>query len=316
MLTKRIIPCLDIKNGRTVKGINFENLRDAGDAVELGQFYSEQGADELTFLDITATKEARKTFAELVEKIAQKINIPFTVGGGISTVDDVKRLLEAGADKVSINSAAVRNPQLITDIAKQFGSQCVVVAIDAKEIDQNWVVHLVGGKVPTNRELFEWAIEAQERGAGEILFTSMSHDGTQKGYALQAFSECSLLGQGFGGWQAGFPHYAESIGIRTGFPPHNTLICLWSQGGLVAAILGAAFMAYIAMFWFLLVVRSGPSSFGVAIAGGGTFAFAFILGMGTNFGLVGEIHMSPVLASLLAMGYVVSFNRDEADART
>ena len=216
MLTKRIIPCLDIKNGRTVKGVNFENLRDAGDAVELGHYYSEQGADELTFLDITATKEARKTFAELVEKIAQKINIPFTVGGGISSVEDVKRLLDAGADKVSINSAAVRNPQLITDIAKQFGSQCVVVAIDAKEIEEKWLVHLVGGKVPTNRELFEWAIEAQERGAGEILFTSMSHDGTQKGYALQALAKLHEILQipviasgGAGNYQ----HFAEAFNI-------------------------------------------------------------------------------------------------------
>jgi len=216
MLTKRIIPCLDIKNGRTVKGINFENLRDAGDAVELGRYYSEQGADELTFLDITATKEARKTFAELVEKIAQKINIPFTVGGGISSVEDVKRLLDAGADKVSINSAAVRKPQLITDIAKQFGSQCVVVAIDAKEIEEKWVVHLVGGKIPTNRELFEWATEAQKRGAGEILFTSMSHDGTQKGYALQALAKLHEILQipviasgGAGNYQ----HFAEAFNI-------------------------------------------------------------------------------------------------------
>ena len=179
MLCKRIIPCLDIKNGRTVKGINFLNLRDAGDPVELAKFYSENGADELVFLDISATEERRKTLAELVLKVAATINIPFTVGGGISSVEDVETLLNNGADKVSINSSAVKNPQLINDLASKFGSQCIVVAIDAKQIDGHWKVHLVGGKVPTELDLFAWAKEVEQRGAGEILFTSMDHDGTK-----------------------------------------------------------------------------------------------------------------------------------------
>ncbi|TXD74462.1 imidazole glycerol phosphate synthase subunit HisF [Aequorivita antarctica] len=191
MLTKRIIPCLDIKNGRTVKGINFLDLRDAGDPVELAKFYSENGADELVFLDISATEERRKTLADLVLKVAETINIPFTVGGGISSVEDVEILLNNGADKVSINSSAVKNPQLINDLASRFGSQCIVVAIDAKQIDGNWKVHLVGGKVPTELDLFEWAKEVEQRGAGEILFTSMNNDGTKNGFANEALSKLS-----------------------------------------------------------------------------------------------------------------------------
>ena len=191
MLTKRIIPCLDIKNGRTVKGINFVSLRDAGDPVELAAFYSKEGADELVFLDITATEEKRKTLLDLVSKVAQKINIPFTVGGGISKVEDVEKLLRAGADKVSINSSAVKNPQLINDLAAKFGSQCIVVAIDAKKVNDQWKVHLVGGKVPTEIDLFEWAKEVEQRGAGEILFTSMNNDGTKEGFANKALKKLS-----------------------------------------------------------------------------------------------------------------------------
>jgi imidazole glycerol-phosphate synthase subunit HisF len=192
MLAKRIIPCLDIKDGRTVKGINFENLRDAGDAVELGKWYSENGADELVFLDITATVEQRKTFAALVTRIAQNLNIPFTVGGGISSVADVSRLLEAGADKVSVNSAAVRRPELINEIAQAFGSQCLVVAIDAKITAGGlWKVFLNGGRIPTEIDLFDWAKEVTERGAGEILFTSMNHDGTKQGFANEALARMS-----------------------------------------------------------------------------------------------------------------------------
>jgi cyclase len=184
MLTKRIIPCLDIKDGRTVKGVNFVNIRDAGDPVELGAAYAAQGADELVFLDISATNENRKTFASLVKDIALHVNIPFTVGGGISSVADVAPLLEAGADKVSINSAAVRNPQLIDELAKAFGSQFVVLAIDARKIDNQWTVHTHGGSKPTDKKLFSWAKEGQSRGAGEILFTSMDHDGTRQGFAI------------------------------------------------------------------------------------------------------------------------------------
>ncbi len=191
MLAKRIIPCLDIKDGRTVKGINFENLRDAGDAVELGKWYAENGADELVFLDITATHEGRKTFATLVAKIARVLNIPFTVGGGISAVDDVARLLDAGADKVSVNSAAVRNPDLINAIADAYGSQCLVVAIDAKEVGNQWLVHLNGGRIATELDLFEWSNEVCKRGAGEILFTSMNHDGTKQGFANEALARMS-----------------------------------------------------------------------------------------------------------------------------
>lgn len=191
MLTKRIIPCLDIKNGRTVKGVNFVDLRDAGDPVELAAKYAKTGADELVFLDISATEERRKTLADLVLRVAEKVNIPFTVGGGIASVEDVDILLQNGADKVSINSSAVKNPQLINDLAAKFGSQCIVVAIDAKQIDGEWIVHLVGGKVPTERNLFDWAKEVEERGAGEILFTSMDHDGTKDGFANNALSRLS-----------------------------------------------------------------------------------------------------------------------------
>lgn len=191
MVTKRIIPCLDIKDGRTVKGINFVALRDAGDPVELAQRYSDEGADELVFLDITATNEKRKTLVKLVEKVARKVSIPFTVGGGISSVEDVNMLLRAGADKVSINSSAVKNPDLINALANKFGSQCIVVAVDAKQIDGKWKVHLVGGRVPTELDLFEWVKEAVDRGAGEILFTSMDHDGTKAGFANETLSELS-----------------------------------------------------------------------------------------------------------------------------
>ncbi|TXN35779.1 imidazole glycerol phosphate synthase subunit HisF [Flagellimonas hymeniacidonis] len=193
MLTKRIIPCLDIKNGRTVKGINFVDLRDAGDPVELAEIYAQEGADELVFLDISATEERRKTLADLVYHVAEKVNIPFTVGGGISSVEDVDVLLQNGADKVSINSSAVKRPELIDELVAKFGSQCIVVAIDAKQIDGNWKVHLVGGKVPTEIDLFEWAKEVEERGAGEILFTSMDHDGTKNGFANKALAKLSTL---------------------------------------------------------------------------------------------------------------------------
>ena len=185
MLKKRIIPCLDIKDGRTVKGVNFVNIRDAGDAVELAKAYVEQRADELVFLDITATLEKRKTFAELVEKISREINIPFTVGGGINTIEDVAVLLGAGADKVSINSAAVKRPELITELAKQFGSQCVVLAIDTNLIEEEWKVFVHGGRTPTDLNTFHWAKEVEQLGAGEILLTSMVHDGTKKGFAVE-----------------------------------------------------------------------------------------------------------------------------------
>ena len=193
MLTKRIIPCLDIKNGRTVKGVNFIDLKDAGDPVELAKKYAETGADELVFLDISATEEHRKTLIDLVRKVAETINIPFTVGGGISSVQDVEILLKNGADKVSINSSAVKNPQLINDLALAFGSQCIVVAIDAKQIDGIWKVHLVGGKVATEIDLFDWAKEVETRGAGEILFTSMDNDGTKNGFANEALSKLSKI---------------------------------------------------------------------------------------------------------------------------
>ena len=192
MLAKRIIPCLDVKDGKTVKGVNFINFRDAGDPVELGAQYSEQGADELVYLDITASHEGRKTFTDLVRRVAENINIPFTVGGGINELEDVDRLLNAGADKVSINSAAIRNPQLIEEIAKAFGSQVCVVAIDAKYENGNWICYLNGGRIPTEHTLFEWAKQAEQLGAGEILFTSMSHDGVKTGYpndALRTLSE-------------------------------------------------------------------------------------------------------------------------------
>jgi cyclase len=192
LLTKRIIACLDIKDGRTVKGINFEDIRDAGDPVELGALYAAQGADELVFLDITATNERRKTLSELVNKIAHHINIPFTVGGGIASVDDVSVLLQNGADKISVNTSAFKNPALIKDLAKEFGSQCVVLAIDTKkEADGNWYVYLNGGRVKTNMRCFDWAKQAVDLGAGEILLTSMNNDGTKQGFALDITKELS-----------------------------------------------------------------------------------------------------------------------------
>lgn len=188
MLAKRIIPCLDIKDGQTVKGTNFVNLRQAGDPVELGRAYSEQGADELVFLDITASHEGRKTFTDLVKRVAANISIPFTVGGGINELSDVDRLLSAGADKVSINSSAIRNPNLVDEIAQHFGSQVCVVAIDAKQTEQGWKCYLSGGRIETDKYLFEWAREVNNRGAGEILFTSMNHDGVKTGYANEALA--------------------------------------------------------------------------------------------------------------------------------
>ncbi|MFZ4427896.1 MAG: imidazole glycerol phosphate synthase subunit HisF [Saprospiraceae bacterium] len=193
MLAKRIIPCLDIKDGRTVKGINFVNLRDAGDPVDLGAFYSSVGADELVFLDITATHEKRKTMAALAKDIARRLSIPFTIGGGISSVADAGAMLEAGADKISINSAAVRNPHLLEALANHFGSQFVVLAVDAKQENGTWKVYLNGGRIPTDRNLFDWVKEAESRGAGEILFTSMDHDGTKKGFALEATAKISEM---------------------------------------------------------------------------------------------------------------------------
>lgn len=188
MLAKRIIPCLDIKDGQTVKGTNFVNLRQTGDPVELARAYSEQGADELVFLDITASFEGRKTFAELVKRIAANISIPFTVGGGIHELSDVDRLLSAGADKISINSSAIKHPQLIDEIAKNFGSQVCVLAVDAKQTENGWKCYLNGGRVETDKELFSWTREAQDRGAGEVLFTSMDHDGVKTGYANEALA--------------------------------------------------------------------------------------------------------------------------------
>lgn len=184
MLAKRIIPCLDVKDGRTVKGTNFINLRDAGDAVELGKLYCEQGADELVFLDITATIEKRKTLSELVKKIAKEINIPFTVGGGINSVEDIEILLSSGADKVSINTSAVKNPQLLAEASKNFGSQCIVLAIDAKLLENEWFVFLNGGRTPTELKALKWAKEGVELGAGEILLTSMNADGTKNGFEI------------------------------------------------------------------------------------------------------------------------------------
>lgn len=190
-LAKRIIPCLDVKDGETVKGTNFVNLRSAGDPVELGKAYSLQGADELVFLDITASFEGRKTFTEMVTRVAKEVNIPFTVGGGINELCDVERLLAAGADKISINSAAIRRPELINEITSRFGSQVCVVAIDARLDADGWHCYLKGGRERTERGLFEWAHEAQERGAGEILFTSMNHDGMKNGYANEALARLS-----------------------------------------------------------------------------------------------------------------------------
>ena len=212
-LAKRIIPCLDIRDGRTVKGVNFENIRDAGDPVELGALYAEQGADELVFLDITATVEKRKTLSELVNRIARYINIPFTVGGGVGSVDDASVLLKNGADKVSINSAAFRNPQLINDLAKEFGSQFVVLAIDTRlEDDGEWYVYLNGGRIKTEMKTIDWAKQAVDLGAGEILLTSMNHDGTKQGFALDITSVLSdmlpvpIIASGGGG---AMPHFVD-----------------------------------------------------------------------------------------------------------
>ena len=193
MLASRLIPCLDIKNGRTVKGVNFINLKDAGDPVELAKKYAEVGADELVFLDISATQEKRKTLFDIVLRVAEQVNIPFTVGGGISSIEDVDQLLKCGADKISVNSSAVKRPELINELSNKFGNQCIVVAIDAKQINHQWKVHLVGGRVSTELDLFEWAEEVERRGAGEILFTSMDHDGTKNGFANEALSRLSQL---------------------------------------------------------------------------------------------------------------------------
>lgn len=194
MLSKRIVPCLDIKDGRTVKGINFVGLRDAGDPVELARKYAEIGADELVFLDITATHEKRKTLTPLVERVAKEVNIPFTVGGGVGSLDDAKTLLKAGADKVAINSAAIKNPEIINEIANALGNQCVVVAIDAKKMEDGiWKVFIQGGRQETDKELFSWAKEVVLRGAGEILFTSMDHDGTKAGFAIEALKKLNEL---------------------------------------------------------------------------------------------------------------------------
>jgi cyclase len=193
MVSRRIIPCLDIKDGRTVKGVNFVSLRDAGDPVALAARYTEEGADELVFLDITATVEKRKTLRSLVKAVSKEIAIPFTVGGGVSSVEDARALLYSGADKVAINSAAVRNPELISELSREFGAQAVVVAVDAKCIDGVYFVHLDGGRTKTEREVFSWCIEAQERGAGEILLTSMDHDGTKNGFSVSLYEEVSKI---------------------------------------------------------------------------------------------------------------------------
>jgi cyclase len=211
-LTKRIIPCLDVKDGRTVKGVNFVNIRDAGDAVELAAIYAEEGADELVFLDITATNEKRKTLLELVTKVAAAINIPFTVGGGISSVEDVSVLLNAGADKVSINTAAIKRPALITEIAQQFGTQCTVLAVDAKFENDNWFVYLNGGRVATTMNAIEWMKQAIDLGAGEILLTSINHDGTKQGFAnglikeVESFSSVPVIASGGAG---NMQHFAD-----------------------------------------------------------------------------------------------------------
>ncbi|MGD9556182.1 MAG: imidazole glycerol phosphate synthase subunit HisF [Mangrovibacterium sp.] len=232
MLAKRIIPCLDIKDGQTVKGINFVNIKSVGDPVELGAMYAAQGADELVFLDITATHEGRKTFVDLARRIARELNIPFTVGGGISELKDAAALLSAGADKISINSSAVRNPKLIDEMALHFGSQFVVVAIDARNEHDHWTVTVNGGRIPTDKELFSWAKEAENRGAGEILFTSMNHDGTKNGFAnaelarmadmlripviasggagkMEHFADVFTLGKADAGLAASIFHYRE-----------------------------------------------------------------------------------------------------------
>lgn len=219
MLAKRIIPCLDVRDGRTVKGVNFVNLRDAGDAVELAHLYAAQGADELTFLDITATVENRGTFTELVRRIAEVIDIPFTVGGGIRSVSDVGSLLDSGADKISINSMAVHNPAILDTLAREFGSQCVVCAIDVRsnpafdaDGKQGWEVYVAGGRTPTGKEALAWALEAQDRGAGEILLTSMDHDGTKGGFAIdltRRFSDCIDIPIIASGGAGAMEHFVE-----------------------------------------------------------------------------------------------------------
>lgn len=222
MLKKRIIPCLDIKNGRTVKGINFEEIRDAGDPVELAELYSRQGADELVFLDITATIEKRQTLVNLVEKVARKINIPFTVGGGISSVEDAGAVIDAGADKVSVNSAAVKDPSLLTRIADEYGSQCVVVAIDTKPVDGTWQVFIHGGQKPTGLGAIEWVRKAQKAGAGEVLLTSIDNDGTKDGFALEITDEISravdipVIASGGAGTKNHFKELFDKTGASAG----------------------------------------------------------------------------------------------------
>lgn len=193
MLTKRIIPCLDIKDGRTVKGVNFVNLRDAGDPVVLAKQYATQGADELVFLDISATLESRTTTHAMVREVARQIDIPFTVGGGVRSVEDAAKLLKSGADKVAVNSSAVKRPELIRELSQTYGNQCIVVAIDAKKIDEKWMVHLAGGTIPTELELFDWAKKVESLGAGELLFTSMNHDGVKEGFAVDALKTLSSV---------------------------------------------------------------------------------------------------------------------------
>lgn len=218
MLKKRIIPCLDIRNGRTVKGVNFVDIKDAGDAVELAQKYTLQGADELVFLDITATVENRKTLVELVKHVAQAINIPFTVGGGISSVADVNNLLNAGADKVSVNSSAVKRPELIKEIALEFGNQCVVVAIDTKFDGSDWIVYVNGGRTPTQLKAVDWALEAESLGAGEILLTSMNNDGTKNGFAIEITKQVTekinipVIASGGAGTKEHFKNVFEQTG--------------------------------------------------------------------------------------------------------
>lgn len=222
MLSKRIVPCLDIKNGRTVKGVNFVGLRDAGDPAELAKRYSAEGADELVFLDISATNEKRATLIPMVEKVAREVNIPFTVGGGVRSVEDASELLLAGADKVAVNSAAVKNHDLVNQLADKFGCQCVVVAIDAKNVDGTWKVFLNGGRVETELELFSWAEEVVRRGAGEILFTSMDHDGTKAGFACEALDELSnrvnvpIIASGGAGSIAHFEEVFEKTNVDAG----------------------------------------------------------------------------------------------------
>jgi len=228
MLAKRIIPCLDIRNGMTVKGINFENVVDVGDPVELGAKYALDGADELVYLDITATHEGRKLFADLVGRIAEHRNIPFTGGGGINHVSDAGIVLSAGADKVSINSSAVRDPDLVDRVAGGFGNQFVVVAIDAQFKDEKWTVFVNGGRIPTDKELFSWAHEAQERGAGEILFTSMNHDGTKEGYACEALEVLSH--------ELSIPVIASG-----GAGTQDTFLDVSEQGGAAAALAAIIF---------------------------------------------------------------------------